>query len=80
MKMATKDLTFEQAMEKLEGIVSKLEEGDVPLEKAIEYYQEGMNLSKLCSEKLNHVQDKMVQIMNEQGELEPFDIQEDSSS
>ncbi|BAC13834.1 exodeoxyribonuclease VII small subunit [Oceanobacillus iheyensis] len=78
--MATKDLTFEQAMEKLEGIVSKLEEGDVPLEKAIEYYQEGMNLSKLCSEKLNHVQDKMVQIMNEQGELEPFDIQEDSSS
>ncbi|GLO66532.1 MULTISPECIES: exodeoxyribonuclease VII small subunit [Oceanobacillus] len=78
--MATKDLTFEQAIEKLEGIVSKLEEGDVPLEKAIEYYQEGMNLSKLCSEKLNHVQDKMVQIMNEQGELEPFDIQEDPSS
>ncbi|MFS0751484.1 exodeoxyribonuclease VII small subunit [Oceanobacillus sp. 1P07AA] len=78
--MATKDLTFEQAIEKLEEIVSKLEEGDVPLEKAIEYYQEGMNLSKLCSEKLNRVQDKMVQIMNEQGELEPFDIQEDSSS
>lgn len=56
---------FEQAMEKHEGIVSKLEKGDIPLEN--EYYQKGIELSKLCSENLNHVQDKMVQIMNDQG-------------
>ncbi|MFS0672769.1 exodeoxyribonuclease VII small subunit [Ornithinibacillus sp. 179-J 7C1 HS] len=72
-----KDLTFEEAMEKLEEIIGKLEEGDVPLEKAISYYQDGMHLSKICSDKLNHIQEKMVQIMNEQGELVPFDIQED---
>ncbi|WP_096270548.1 exodeoxyribonuclease VII small subunit [Paucisalibacillus globulus] len=72
-----KDLTFEEAMEKLEEIIGKLEEGDVPLEKAISYYQDGMILSKICSDKLNHIQEKMVQIMNEQGELVPFDIQED---
>ncbi|MBC5637166.1 MULTISPECIES: exodeoxyribonuclease VII small subunit [Ornithinibacillus] len=72
-----KDLTFEEAMEKLEDIIGKLEEGDVPLEKAISYYQDGMMLSKICSDKLNHIQDKMVQIMNDQGELVPFDIQED---
>lgn len=71
------DLTFEEAMEKLEVIIEKLEEGDVPLEKAISYYQEGMVLSKICSDKLNHIQEKMVQIMNEQGELVPFDLQED---
>ncbi|WP_047984174.1 exodeoxyribonuclease VII small subunit [Ornithinibacillus californiensis] len=72
-----KELTFEEAMEKLEEIIGKLEEGDVPLEKAISYYQDGMVLSKICGDKLNHIQEKMVQIMNEQGELVPFDIQED---
>ncbi len=72
-----KDLTFEEAMEKLEEIVEKLETGDVPLEKAILYYQEGMEYSKLCNDKLKNVQEKMTEIMNEQGELEPFEIQED---
>lgn len=76
--MTTKDeITFEDALEKLETIVEKLEEGDVPIEKAINYYQDGMNLSKLCNDKLKNVQGKMTQIMNEQDELEPFDIQEE---
>lgn len=71
------ELSFEDAMEQLEKIVDKLEEGDVPLEQAITYYQEGMQLSKICSNKLKQVQEKMVHIMNEQGELEPFEIQEE---
>ncbi|GGA68050.1 exodeoxyribonuclease VII small subunit [Ornithinibacillus halotolerans] len=71
-----KDLSFEEAMEKLEEIIGKLEEGDVPLEKAIAYYQDGMILSKICGDKLTNIQEKMVQIMNEQGELVPFDMQE----
>ena len=75
--MKTDELTFEEAMEKLEVIVEKLEEGDVPLEKAINYYQEGMILSKLCGDKLNTVQEKMTQIMNEQGEFASFEIQEE---
>lgn len=64
-------------MEKLEEIVKKLEEGDVPLEKALTYYQEGMKLSKLCNDKLTHVQKQMVQIMNEEGEMTSFDMQEE---
>lgn len=76
--MADKEqLSFEEAMKELEEIVEKLEAGDVPLEKAIDYYQEGMKLSKLCNDKLVSVQGKMVQIMNEQGDLEPFDVQEE---
>lgn len=71
------ELTFEDAMKKLEEIVEKLEEGEVPLEKAIQYYQEGMQYSKLCSNKLVQVEKQMTQIMNEQGETEPFVIQED---
>ncbi|GAA0443693.1 exodeoxyribonuclease VII small subunit [Lentibacillus halophilus] len=70
-------LSFEEAMLELEKIVEKLEKGDVPLEKAITYYQEGMKLSKVCSDKLTDVQKKMTQIMNDQGELETFNIQGD---
>lgn len=49
-------ISFEQAMEKLESIVAKLESGDVPLETAIELFQEGMTLSKLCGQKLEQVE------------------------
>jgi exodeoxyribonuclease VII small subunit len=49
-------ITFEQAMESLESIVAKLESGDVPLETAIELFQEGMSLSKLCGQKLEQVE------------------------
>lgn len=73
----TSELSFEEAMLELEKIVEKLEKGDVPLEKAISYYQEGMQLSKVCNDKLSSVQDKMTKIMNEQGQLESFEIQED---
>lgn len=72
-----KVLSFEEAMEKLEKIVEKLEEGDVPLEKAISYFQDGMKLSKLCHDKLQHVEKQMDQILREDGKLEPFQIQED---
>jgi exodeoxyribonuclease VII small subunit len=71
------NLSFEEAMKQLEEIVEKLEEGDVPLEKAINYYQEGMKLSKLCSEKLNKVEVQMEQIVNEKGDFEPFIVQEE---
>jgi len=71
------EITFEEAMEQLEVIVEKLEEGDVPLEKAISYFQEGMKLSKLCHDKLQHVEKQMDQILREDGRLEPFTIQEE---
>ena len=45
--MANTALTFEEAMEQLETIVERLEEGDVPLEEAITIYKKGMELSKL---------------------------------
>ncbi|HHV7525946.1 TPA: exodeoxyribonuclease VII small subunit, partial [Burkholderia orbicola] len=71
------DLTFEEAMKGLEQIVSKLEEGDVPLEKAIDYFQEGMALSKICHEKLQNVEKQMDFILRENGELAPFSVREE---
>jgi exodeoxyribonuclease VII small subunit len=53
------EVHFEQAIDQLEKIVSQLESGDVPLEKAIELYQEGMRLSHLCGQKLEQVEKKI---------------------
>lgn len=55
-KAAADELTFEQAMDRLEAIVAKLESGEVPLEAAIEMFQEGMELSRLCGQKLEQVE------------------------
>ncbi len=74
-----KQVTFEEAMKELETIVEKLEEGDVPLEEAISFYKEGMKLSKLCHDKLSHVEGEMEKILKENGELESFQVQEDEA-
>lgn len=71
------NMTFEEAMKGLESIVSKLEEGDVPLEQAVNYFQEGMALSKMCHEKLQKVEKQMDFILKEDGELAPFSVQEE---
>ncbi|AZN40632.1 exodeoxyribonuclease VII small subunit [Paenibacillus albus] len=57
--MEEQAISFEAAMERLESIVSKLESGDVPLETAIELFQEGMKLSQLCGSKLEDVERKI---------------------
>jgi len=46
-------MTFETAMKQLEQIVQDLETGDMPLEKAIKKFEEGIKVSKYCSEKLD---------------------------
>lgn len=67
-------LTFEEAMEKLEKIVERLEDGEVPLEEAISIYKEGMTLSKLCHDKLRNVEEQLTEIMTEDGNKEQFTI------
>jgi len=69
-----KELSFEDAMIQLENIVGELEHGDVPLEKAIELFQQGMKLSQLCGQKLEQVERKIEMFVEEDGELrkKPF--------
>ncbi|MEH6991542.1 exodeoxyribonuclease VII small subunit [Neobacillus drentensis] len=70
-------ISFEEAMNKLEQIVDKLEEGDVPLEEAIVFYKEGMELSKLCHDKLKSVEEQLTQIITEDGRKQNFTIEEE---
>ncbi|MBY0145604.1 exodeoxyribonuclease VII small subunit [Neobacillus niacini] len=71
------NISFEEAMNKLEQIVDKLEEGDVPLEAAIAFYKEGMELSKLCHDKLKNVEEQLTQIITEDGRKQNFTIEEE---
>ena len=56
-------LSFEKALEQLEQIVQDLESGDLPLEKALNKFEEGMRLSKFCSDKLEETEKKISLLM-----------------
>lgn len=64
--------TFAQAMTDLEQIVRRLEQGDVPLEEAIDLYKKGMELSKECHEKLAEAEQQLISIVGEDGTKQPF--------
>ncbi len=47
------EVHFEEALKQLEAIVSRLEIGDLPLEEALSVFEEGIRLTKLCSQRLD---------------------------
>src|ERR1700746_3651945 len=53
------DLNFEGAMDRLEKIVEQMESGKLPLEDLILRYEEGMNLVKICQERLANAEQKI---------------------
>ena len=72
------DLTFEQAMQRLEEIVSLLEDGKVPLNESMALFEEGTKLSAYLSQLLDTAEQKVTMITVRDGaETEiPFDTQE----
>ena len=54
---------FEEGLKRLEDIVEKLEQGNVPLEDAINLYEEGMKLAKALKEKLDEIEMKVEKLM-----------------
>ena len=53
------ELNFEKAMDRLEAIVEQMESGKLPLEDLIVRYEEGMNLVKVCQERLSSAEQKI---------------------
>src|SRR5437660_3466900 len=53
------ELNFEKAMSRLEAIVEQMEGGKLPLEDLIVRYEEGMNLVKICQERLTSAEQKI---------------------
>lgn len=76
MTAKTKELTFEESLEKLEEIVKKLESGEVPLDNAIAEFTEAMKLAKSCDEKLKSAEEAITKLVNKDGSLTDFKIEE----
>jgi exodeoxyribonuclease VII small subunit len=74
-----KKLSFERAIEKLESIVKRLEEGKVPLEESVAIYERGETLKRRCEELLRQAEARVDKITTDaNGEAtgtEPLDVQ-----
>ncbi len=66
---------FEDCLERLEKIVQELEKGEVPLEKSLTLFEEGMQLSATCRKQLEEAEGKVEILLKQNGKLqtEPFE-------
>lgn len=71
------EVKFEDALKKLEKIVEDLEKGDLSLDEALKKYQEGIELSRLCAQRLDNAKKKIdVLTKNKKGEFELKPLEE----
>ena len=70
------NLSFEESLEELETIVHNLENGDIPLDEAIDEFKNAMELVKICNEKLNSAEESIAKIVKENGDLIDFNVNE----
>lgn len=73
------ELSFEEAMARLEEIVARLESGNIPLEDTLRLFEEGMGLARHCASRLESVEKRMEQLL--EGEdggpvMKPFSLPE----
>lgn len=72
--MPKKELSFENAMERLEEIASQLESGEFTLDEALKLYEEGVKLIGICETKLKTVEGSVKILVNKEGELTEEDF------
>lgn len=65
------NLTFEEAFERLDAIVARLESGELPLEDSVALYEEGQRLARLCGEMLDAAELRVSQIADS-GAISPL--------
>jgi len=71
-----KPKSFESSLEDLERIVHELEQGELPLEKSLELFEQGVKLSRECQDRLNQAERRIEVLMRDnQGRpsVRPFD-------
>ena len=72
-----KELNFEENLEKLEELVRDLENGNVPLDDAMNKYQEAMKIAKVCDEKLKNAEEAITKIVKDDNSVEDFEVTEE---
>jgi exodeoxyribonuclease VII small subunit len=76
---AKKTINLEKALTDLEEIVEELESGDLPLEKAMKKFEEGIKLTRNCQAALREAEQKVEILLKSAGgdDLEDFEVDED---
>lgn len=64
---------FEEAYSRLEEIVRKLESGNMTLEESLKAFEEGVRLSRICSERLDEAERRVEILVHENGTVAPFE-------
>lgn len=78
-RKSAKGVDFERALDELEKLVARMEEGDLSLEESLKLYERGIELSKACQKALEAAE-KRIRILSAQdgkAELEAFEADED---
>ena len=69
-----KNNNFEVNLKKLEGIVDKLESGNIDLEESVRLYEEGMKIKKICDKKLKDIEMQIKKIKIEDNKVVKEDL------
>ncbi len=78
-RKSTKSVDFERALDELEKLVERMEEGELSLEESLKLYERGIELSKACQKALDAAE-KRIRILSEgdgKSELEAFEADQD---
>lgn len=78
--MATVKPTFEEQLAQLQQIVNHLEQGNVPLEEALQQFQEGIKLSKELQTKLTNAEKTLGHLIDDNGDEKVYEKQTDDPS
>lgn len=73
-KTKEREQSFEASLATLEGIVAQLESGELPLERALELFEDGVGLARRCQTQLADAERKVEMLLRERGEIKvvPF--------
>lgn len=63
--MSNKKVNFEEAMERIEDIIRQLEDNDLDLEKSINLYKEGIELTSSCYKRISEVEAQSIKILEQ---------------
>lgn len=75
--MSKKKPTFEEQLEQLEQIVKRLEQGDIPLEEALDQFQDGVKLSQRLQNTLSNAEKTLTHVVDDQGNEKNFEKEND---
>lgn len=78
MSEKNKQLSFEEAMERLEELIEAMEDGSAPLDRLVAKYEEGSKLLRVCQSQLREAELKIEKLNVQTGEPEPFNLDESS--